>query len=753
MILQIRTIKFEERQTLGRHPLHRRFCPVLPLLQREENGLVDGAVSGAAVQWYMSFNKILVNLFLYRSCHHPIKLVHSATNGEESFMKKNVVLFFFLSLCVAAFLVSPGGCGAVTIQQVRHWTSPEYTRVVIDISSEVKFDTEEKDRRYSLDLETTTFPGTIPHQYDINQPAVSKIFLIPLPGGKVRVTLYTGKGVRVTVFSLGRILDKPNRIVIDVHMPDVVEQVTEVRKKVREERVTRPVERVVVIDPGHGGEDPGAVGRRYGTYEKDVVLSISRYLKSYLRRRGYKAFLTRTGDYYVSFKKRMQIAREYGADLFISVHADAFRLSCARGSSVYCLSTRSASSEAARILADSQNLSDIIGGVSNGNGEETSMPVTLNMIQTESINGAKAFGNLVLNTMGKVNRLKYSSIHGAPFRVLKMPEIASILVEVAFLSNPTEERRLRSVAWRRKMARAMADAVSTYLPLPEAVLAERSKLPESKPATCVVAKGDCLSDIARRHGTTIAEIMRLNNLKSRNRIYAGQELVLFRDDVPTEYTVRKGDTLEKIALRYGTTVRTLVHLNHLRSRHRIYPGQTLVLTEDEQSGHDYVVTRGDTLSEIAAREGITVAELAAANNITTKKRIYVGQHLRISDGDVAPPEPVVRTPEKTMTEETSSRTHTVKKGDNLDRISRRYHVSVIDLCRLNNMTTRDYIHPGQVLEIPPASIYVVKRGDNLEGIAHRYRTSVTELMALNKLRSRNRIFIGQHLRLPNGAIR
>jgi len=672
-------------------------------------------------------------------------------------MKKSTVLFFFLSLCVAVLLVPPGACDAVTIQQVRHWTSPEYTRVVLDISSEVRFDTEEKDRRFSIDLEETVFSGTIPHQYDIDQPAVSKIFLIPLPGGKVRVTLYTGEDVRVKVFTLGKILDKPNRIVIDVHMPDVVEQATEIRKKVREERVTRTVERVIVIDPGHGGEDPGAVGRRYGTYEKDVVLNISRYLKSYLQRQGYKAFLTRTGDYYVSFNKRMQIAREYGADLFISIHADAFRLSSARGSSVYCLSTRSASSEAARILADSQNLSDIIGGVANGNGEETSTPVTLNMIQTESINGAKAFGSLVLNTMEKVNRLKYSSVHGAPFRILKMPEIASILVEVAFLSNPTEERKLRSVSWQREMARAIAGAVSTYLPLPEAVLVKQLKTPETTPDTCVVKKGDCLTDIARRHGTTVAEIMRMNNLKSRNRIYPGQELVLFRDDAeaPTEYIVRKGDTLEGIALRYDTTVRTLVQINHLRSRHRIYPGQKLMLSEDEQSGHDYVVVRGDTLIEIAACEGITAAELAAANKITTKKRIYVGQHLRIPGRDeaTAEMEPVADAPEKPVAEETPARKHTVKSGDNLESISRRYRVSVIDLCRLNNMTTRDYIHPGQVLEIPSASIYVVKRGDSLEGIAHRHRTSVTELMALNKLSSRNRIFIGQHLRLPDGAIR
>jgi len=165
-----------------------------------------------------------------------------------------------------------------------------------------------------------------------------------------------------------------------------------------------------VIDPGHGGEDPGAVGKN-GTYEKNVVLAISREIKKSIHKMpGYRAILTRDGDYYVSFSKRLSIARQAGASLFISVHADAARNRQAKCSSVYCLSTGAASNEAAKLLANNENLSDIIGGVPNGEGNNQSDEIILNMFQTNTINLSKTFAVDLLDQIGRVHLFEVSCL-------------------------------------------------------------------------------------------------------------------------------------------------------------------------------------------------------------------------------------------------------------------------------------------------------------------------------------------------------
>ena len=268
----------------------------------------------------------------------------------------------------------------------------------------------------------------------------------PLPSALqsgVRVELTLPAQVQTTVFKLKPFQDKPYRIVIDIVLPEVAKQESEARERIK---ITRK-DRIIVIDPGHGGEAVGAVGKK-GTFEKDVVLSISRKLQGVLNKRpGYRAFLTRDDDYYVAFSKRLTIAREYGADLFVSIHADAARNRSAEGSSVYCLSTGRASSEAAKILARNENLADIVGGVPNGEGGEGSDPILLDMFQTNTLNQSKTFGSCVLQNLQRENNLKFTSVQEAPFYVLKLPEIPSLLIETAYISNPKggktpEERRL-----------------------------------------------------------------------------------------------------------------------------------------------------------------------------------------------------------------------------------------------------------------------------------------------------------------------
>ncbi len=585
--------------------------------------------------------------------------------------------------------------GSVAILNVRQWTAPDHTRVVLDVSGEASYTVTREDQKIRLTVEGAALPADIPHTYDIAEPAVKKVTLVSLPERGVDVELQIADNVEMKVFKLDKILSKPYRIVIDVMLPDVEKQESDERKRVKvQERETK----VVVIDPGHGGEDPGAVGRR-GTFEKDVVLRIAKQLQRILQKRGYQAFLTRKGDYYISLRNRGKIAREYGADIFISIHADACRSRGVHGSSVYCLSMGGASSEAAKLLAQSENLSDIIGGSENGYNNGESDPITLNMLQTETINRSRAFGNIALKKIKQANHLKFSKVQKAPFEVLKLPDITSLLIETAFISNPREEIMLRNPACQTDIAWAIAYAVDEFIPLPYAadrswckeVLNPEATRPygETTYNTYVVQKGDILDRIAQQNGTTTKELMAINNLKSKNRIYVGQKLKLRSEPPaavkPSVYVVKRGDILDRIAQQNGTTTKDLMAINNLRSKNRIYVGQKLKLRSEPPAAVKpsvYVVKRGDILDRIAQQNGITTKDLMAINNLKSKNRIYVGQKLKIPSGDLIP------------------------------------------------------------------LIYVVKRGDNLESIAERHGTTIRALMKVNRIRFRNRIYVGQKLKIP-----
>jgi N-acetylmuramoyl-L-alanine amidase len=219
---------------------------------------------------------------------------------------------------------------------------------------------------------------------------------------------------------------------------------------------------VVVIDPGHGGEDPGAIGRR-GTREKDIVLIIAKKLKDKLHSDPqYRVALTRDADFFVPLNMRVQRARKLRADLFVSVHADAFVTPQANGSSVFALSERGATSTAANWLADKENNADLIGGV-NLNVRDTHLARTLlDLSQTAQINDSLKIGRLVLAEMGEINHLHKAQVEQAGFAVLKAPDIPSILIETAFISNPDEERKLRDPAYQDKLAEAIADGIRGY---------------------------------------------------------------------------------------------------------------------------------------------------------------------------------------------------------------------------------------------------------------------------------------------------
>lgn len=597
-----------------------------------------------------------------------------------------IIVSFLLFFCPL-----PRAFAVTEILNIRHWVAPDNTRIVIDTSDEADTTVHKTDQKITIDFRNAQALETVPAEDILNKPGIQKITVLPLPEKKTRVELWLADYVETRVFKLKAFAEKPYRVVIDIGLPEIEKKEMEERKEIQKVKKAK----VIVIDAGHGGDDPGAVGRKK-TKEKIVVLKIAKKLEKILNsRKGYKAFLTRRGDYYPSFKKRLRIAREYGADLFLSIHADAWKGRSARGSSVYCLSTTSASSVAARLLASEQNLADIIGGAENDQGTEESDPITLHMVQTETMNISRDLGATILSRLQKVNPLKFHRVQYAPFRILKLPEIPSVLIETAYISNPKEEFLLRSPAFQTKIAQAIASSIYDFIAKAEgkqpAVPVMREETPGTKPMAETapsrerstetvfykVKKGDTLGKIAGRHHTTIAALARLNRMKISEPLHAGRKLkVPVAEESDTEkgerrntekgkkrkqgpraqspatptvsfYTVRKGDTLDKIARRHGTTMAVVLKLNRMKLKDPLYSGRKLKVpanTDDDRENKKavgktpttkrskiviYRVKRGDTLEKIAKKHDTTLAALLKANRMKLKDPLYVGRKLKI----------------------------------------------------------------------------------------------------------------------------
>ena len=675
------------------------------------------------------------------------------------------------------------------ILKIRHWAAPDHTRVVIDANNAIPYTIEKTDRKLSIDFKNTDMPDNLPGELILKKPGIDKIMLISLPERAVRVELSIDANVETKVFNVKKIQDKPDRVVIDILFPDVEKQETKEREEVKVLRKNQ----IIIIDPGHGGEAPGAVGRE-GTQEKTVVLEISRKLRDILNKKdGYRAFLTRNGDYYVSFKKRMKIAREYGADLFISIHADAFKRRGARGSSVYCLSLRGASSEAAKLLARNENLADIIGGSANGENSDESDPIILNMLQTNTINSSKIFGIRVLRHLKRVNYIKYINVQEAPFVVLKLPEIPSLLVETAYISNPTEEKLLKSSRFQTSIAKSIAAAIMDFLPVeplqqpttPKIVLTKKEGNPKSpdtedKSATpkmqsliYKVEKGDTLEKIANKFNTQISVLMKLNNMNLDDPLYFGRSI-----KVP----VQEKEVAEK---KEDEEVKTPTASSKTPT---VPPAPEIIVQKDKLDGNVkpspaskptqkvtiYKVKRGDSLDKIAQRHNTTISALLKLNNMKLKEPLYVGKKLKVPASEHEIAEGKKDEAVKTASAGTASHpsrhepvvsVYKVKRGDTLDKIAQRNNTTISTLLKLNNMKANEPLHAGRKLMVPNAEdktvevkkpvvvkskihTYRVKKGDTLDKIAQKYKTSIGELRKLNKMNHADVLYVDQKLKLP-----
>ncbi len=282
---------------------------------------------------------------------------------------------------------------------------------------------------------------------------------------------------------------------------------------------------LIAIDPGHGGKDPGAVGKG-GLYEKTAVLGVSRRLARLIEQEpGMTAMLTREGDYYLKLRDRFSLAQQRGADLFVSVHADAVRNRMVRGSSVYVLSEKGSSDEARR-LARRENASDLVGGIELEGLDPTVATMILDLSQNASIGASMEVGEDVLQHLHGAGSVRKSTLQKAPFAVLKAPDIPSILVETAYISNPQEERLLRTSAFQDKLARAILAGIRTYFyrnPQSGTLIAQRVAAGQKPEQQYVAQRGDTLSGIAQRFKVSVPVLIRANNLPN-DRLRVGQVL-------------------------------------------------------------------------------------------------------------------------------------------------------------------------------------------------------------------------------------
>ncbi len=421
---------------------------------------------------------------------------------------------FFLSSLVFA--------GSVTVENVRVWAAPDSTRVVFDISGPVEHELSLLTEPYRavIDLKNSSISKK-PDQPGSEDKFLQGIRTAPRNKDDLRIVLDLKKFVNYKSFQLEPNKEYGHRLVVDLYS-DEKNETTPVNLEREMSKSNLPRDVIIAIDAGHGGEDPGAKGPS-GVYEKKVVLNIAKDLyKAINNERGMKAVMIRKGDYYMSLRKRINTAREYKADLFISIHADAFRDPKVHGSSVYVLSKRGASSEAAKWLAESENASDLIGGVSLEGKDDVLASVLLDLSQTASLEASIDIADRVLRGLKSIGNVHKRTVQSAGFAVLKSPDIPSILVETAFISNPTEEKKLQSTSHRTKMANAIVHGLRGYFKdfAPEGtILASRKH---------IISRGETLSTIAQQYRVSTHTLRQHNGLKG-DLVRVGQTISIPRN--------------------------------------------------------------------------------------------------------------------------------------------------------------------------------------------------------------------------------
>lgn len=401
---------------------------------------------------------------------------------------------------------------AVTVEDLRLWRAPDHTRVVLDLSEQVehRISVLGNPDRVVIDLHSAA-ASTALNSRTVDDPLLIRVRVGTPKPNVLRFVLDLKQKARPRSFALTPNEIYGHRLVVDLY--DSAQQSQPVAPP---PSTARRSYFVVAIDAGHGGEDPGAIGRRR-TKEKNITLNVALELKRLIDADPQlRAVMVRRGDYYISLRERTAIARRNQADVFISIHADAFPKSASvSGSSVYALSQRGASSESARWLADKENAADLIGGVSLRDKDDLLAQVLWDLSMTKTVSESLSLGGSVLSELGRLGKLHRKRVEQAGFAVLKSPDMPSILVETAFLSNPNEEKLLNSTAHQHRVARAIYQGVRRYL--------GQRPLHLDGPTVHVVVAGDSLSKIALRYRVSVASIKKANNMTG-DTVRIGQKL-------------------------------------------------------------------------------------------------------------------------------------------------------------------------------------------------------------------------------------
>ncbi|RUR32323.1 AMIN domain-containing protein [Vreelandella andesensis] len=499
-----------------------------------------------------------------------------AIKSALNYLARNV------SLGCVLVVASASSLQAATVESMRLWSAPDHARLVFDLTAAANANvfSLENPSRLVIDLDEShldTDVSTLP----LDGSAIVEVRTGIRDGGGLRVVLELNREISPRHFSLPPNDQYGHRLVVDLEYPGesaVENPIDPIEAMIRDQEILaqrantqaqaqaqvqaevpsqpqeqvayeapppqpqRPVEVqpaqphpqrdiIIAIDAGHGGEDPGAIGPA-GTREKDVVLEISRRLAAEVNgTHGFKAILIRDGDYYLGLRQRTQLARDQKADFFVSIHADAFTSPRPQGSSVYALSQRGATSETAQWLADSENRSDLIGGV-DGNlslrdKDQVLRGVLLDLTMTATLNDSLSIGGQVLDQLGRINRLHKSRVEQAGFMVLKSPDIPSLLIEVGFISNPDEERRLRDPVHQRGLSAAIFNGLRDHFernPPPASLLAwQRDNQRRPSGNEYRIQSGDTLSAIAVRHGVPVNQLKQANDING-DVIRVGQVL-------------------------------------------------------------------------------------------------------------------------------------------------------------------------------------------------------------------------------------
>ncbi|MCX8583683.1 MULTISPECIES: N-acetylmuramoyl-L-alanine amidase [unclassified Gilliamella] len=397
----------------------------------------------------------------------------------KRFLIKGIIATCLLSVTRVGFAAA-----MAQVVAVRVWPSSTYTRITLESNVKLNYKSAQlyNPDRMVIDIDNLNLNPilkAVSTKVLSRDPFIKSIRALQLDPKTVRIMIELKQGIDPNTFTLPPIAEFKHRLVVDLYpskpatanddpLLALLEEYQKGDLNKKQAQIKSPTNKnknspvIVMLDPGHGGEDPGAIGYKR-TREKDIVLQIARRTYSLLKKEpNIKVYMTRNEDVFIPLKVRVAKARSLHADLFVSIHADAFASRSVRGSSVFALSTRGASSSAASYLAQTQNDADQIGGVSRS-GDKYLDNTILDLVQKTTLSNGVLLGSAILNRMKNVNKLHKPSIEKAGFAVLKAPDIPSVLVETAFISNIAEEQKLKTAAFQNQVSKAIVDGIKDYL--------------------------------------------------------------------------------------------------------------------------------------------------------------------------------------------------------------------------------------------------------------------------------------------------